>query len=99
MEFYTEALQGLITQFEMLPGIGHKTAERLAYHVLRSAPEDILKLADAIRKVKETVKNCGICFNIAERELCPICEDASRDAGLVCVVEQPKDPYGIETTG
>jgi recombination protein RecR len=99
MEFYTQALQNLIAEFERLPGIGAKTAERLAYHVLRSAPEEILKLADAIRQVKETVRNCRICFNIAERELCPICEDATRDEGTICVVEEPKDVLAIEKTG
>ena len=99
MEFYTQALQNLIAEFERLPGIGAKTAERLAYHVLRSPPEEILKLADAIRQVKETVRNCRICFNIAERELCPICEDPARDPATICVVEQPKDVLAIEKSG
>src|SRR5512136_2265735 len=98
MDFYTQALQSLIEEFERLPGIGRKTAERLAYHVLRCPAEEILKLATAIRAVKETVRNCRICYNIAEKDLCPICEDAARDAGTICVVEQPKDLYAIEKT-
>ncbi len=99
MDFYTQALQSLIAEFERLPGIGRKTAERLAYHVLRSPAEEVLKLAEAIRAVKETVRNCRICFNIAEKDLCPICEDPARDAATICVVEQPKDLYAIEKTG
>ncbi len=99
MEFYTEALQNLIAEFERLPGIGRKTAERLAYHVLRSSAPEILKLAEAIRQVKESVRQCRLCFNITERELCPICEDSSRAATTLCVVEEPKDLYAIERTG
>lgn len=99
MEFYTQALQALIAELERLPGIGKKTAERLAYHVLRSPPEEMLKLAGAIRQVKETVRNCGVCFNIAEHELCPICQDPTRDASTICVIEEPKDLYAIEKTG
>jgi len=99
MEFYTQALQTLIGEFERLPGIGRKTAERLAYHVLRSAPEEILKLAEAIRAVKSSIRNCRICSNITEKELCLICEDPGRDAAMVCVVEQPKDLFAIEKTG
>ncbi len=99
MEVYTETLQALISEFERLPGIGHKTAERLAYHVLRSSSEEMLKLSDAIRQVKKNVRNCKVCFNISEKELCPICEDPTRDKTTVCVVEQPKDLYAIEKTG
>ena len=99
MEFYTQALQDLIAQFERLPGIGRKTAERLAYYVLRSPPDEILRLADAIRRVKDSVRHCRLCFNIAESDLCPICDDPSRDAGQICVVEEPKDLYAIERTG
>jgi len=99
MELYTEALQALISEFERLPGIGHKTAERLAYHVLRSPSGEIMKLAEAIRQVKENVRNCRICFNISEGEQCPICDDPTRDKTTVCVVEQPKDLYAIEKTG
>jgi len=99
VEFYTEALQNLMTEFERLPGIGRKTAERLAYHVLRTNGTEILKLAGAIRQVKESVRQCRLCFNITERDLCPICEDPSRAATTLCVVEEPKDLYAIERTG
>jgi recombination protein RecR len=99
MEQYPQALQSLIDEFERLPGIGKKTAERLAYHVLRSPAEEILKLAEAIRSVKRDVKHCLSCYNIAEKDLCPICEDPSRDGTTICVVEQPKDLYAIEKTG
>src|SRR5882672_5453175 len=99
MEFYTQALQSLFGEFERLPGIGQKTAERLAYHVLRSPAEEILKLAEAIRAVKLSVRNCRACFNITEGELCPICEDPGRDRTTICVVEQPKDLYAVEKTG
>lgn len=99
MEFYTQALQTLIGEFERLPGIGRKTAERLAYHVLRSSAEEILKLSEAIEKVKETVRNCRVCFNISEEDLCPICKDPARDRSVICVVEQPKELYAIEKTG
>jgi recombination protein RecR len=99
MEQYPQALQSLIDEFERLPGIGRKTAERLAYHVLRSPAEEILKLAEAIRAVKRDVKHCRSCYNISEKDLCPICEDPSRDGTTICVVEQPKDLYAIEKTG
>lgn len=99
MEFYTQALQSLIAEFERLPGIGRKTAERLAYHVLRSPAEEVLKLAEAIQSVKRTVRSCRVCFNIAEEELCPICADPGRDRFTICAVEQPKDLFAIEKTG
>lgn len=99
MEFYTEALTNLIQEFERLPGIGKKTAERLAYYVLRASEDDAMKLARAIRDVKKNVRNCRVCFSITEREICQICDDAKRDGGVVCVVEQPKDLYAIERAG
>jgi recombination protein RecR len=99
MEFYTKAVQGLIGEFERLPGIGRKTAERLAYYVLRSPADEAMKLANAIRDVKKNVRHCKICFNITEGEICPICEEPSRDAATICVVEQPKDLHAIEASG
>jgi recombination protein RecR len=96
MEFYTEALTSLIQEFERLPGIGKKTAERLAYYVLRVPKDDAMKLAHAIRDVKQNVRNCRVCFSITEAEVCQICADPRRDAGIICVVEQPKDLYVIE---
>ena len=96
MEFYTQALQDLIAEFEKLPGIGAKTAERLAYYVLRASEEDAMRLAYSIRDVKKNVKNCRVCFNITELDECSICTDDRRDATKICVVEQPKDVYAIE---
>ncbi len=99
MESASQALTNLIVEFQNLPGIGHKTAERLAYFVLRSPSAEVLKLAAAIHQVKENIRNCKDCFNITERDLCPICEDSSRDRSLLCVVEQPKDVYAVEQSG
>ena len=99
MTLASQPLQNLIAEFQSLPGIGQKTAERLAYFVLRSPADEALKLADAIRGVKERIRNCKICFNIAEEEICAICEDPARDGQTLCVVEQPKDVYAVEQTG
>ena len=99
MEFYTEALQNLLEEFKKLPGIGNKTAERLAYYVLRVPEEDAMKFASAIQDVKKNVKNCQICFNITESDVCPICTDPQRDSSKICIVEQPKDLYAIERAG
>ena len=88
----------LVTELARLPGIGHRTAQRLAFHLLRVPPEDALALADAIREVKETVGQCELCFNLAVGPRCRICEDARRDADLICVVEEPGDVIPIERT-
>jgi recombination protein RecR len=93
------ALQDLVAQFERLPGIGRKTAERLAYHVLRAPAEEALLLADAIRSVKQSLRSCTRCFHISDGDLCGICADPGRDPTLICVVEQPKDVFAIEKTG
>jgi len=89
----------LIKELGRLPGIGEKSAERLAYHILRSTKEDALKLAQAVRDVKEKLKQCSICFNLGETDPCHICSDAARDRGIVCVVEEPKDLLALENTG
>ena len=99
MSSASQALQKLISEFQTLPGVGHKTAERLAYFVLRSPREEAEKLADAIRAVKELIRNCEVCFHIAEGERCGICEDAGRDRSVLCVVEEPKDVHAIEQSG
>jgi recombination protein RecR len=88
----------LITELARLPGIGQRTAQRLAFHILRMPPEDVLPLAEAIREVKETVGQCEICFNLAVGPRCRICEDARRDPELICVVEEPGDVIPIERT-
>lgn len=95
----SESLASLVEQFAKLPGIGKKSAERLAYHVLRSHESEALALADAIRDVKLNVRYCKTCYNLAEQDLCSICRDASRDDELLCVVEQPRDVIALEETG
>jgi recombination protein RecR len=88
----------LITELARLPGIGQRTAQRLAFHVLRASDEEALALADAIREVKEQVGQCEICFNLAVGPRCRICEDERRDGALICVVEEPSDVIPIERT-
>jgi recombination protein RecR len=92
-------IQRLITELSRLPGIGHRTAQRLAFHILRADEDQALGLADAIREVRERVGLCEVCFNLAEGPRCRICEDASRDSSLICVVEEPSDVIPIERTG
>jgi len=89
----------LIEEFAKLPGIGKKSAERLTYHVLRARPAEALALADAIRQVKENVRYCKTCYNLAEEDLCAICRDPRRDASVLCVVEQPRDLIALEQSG
>jgi recombination protein RecR len=92
----SESLGQLVENLARLPGIGKKSAERLAYHLLRVHKTEALALADAIRNVRENVHYCKQCFNLAEGDLCAICRDARRDAGLLCVVEQPRDLIALE---
>jgi len=96
---YTETLNKLIEEFGKLPGVGPKTAERLAFHILKAAPPEAMKLADAIRDVKTKIRHCQICWNLSEGDTCQICSDPQRDASLICVVEQPKDVISLEKTG
>jgi len=96
---YTESLNRLIEEFERLPGIGPKSAERLAFYVLKAQPAEAMKLADAIRDVKNRIKRCKICYNLAEQAICKICSDERRDKSTICVVEQPKDLISLEKTG
>jgi recombination protein RecR len=95
---YTKSLNVLIEQFATLPGIGQKTAERLAFHILKARPEEAMGLANAISDVKRNIHQCKICYNLAETEVCSICADAQRDHGIICVVEQPKDVISLEKT-
>ena len=99
MPRYAETIETLIAEFAKLPGIGERTAERLAFHVLKSSHEEAMKLAKAIHEVKTKIRPCQECFNIAEGELCAICADSRRDRGRICVVEQPKDLLALESTG
>ena len=98
---YSAALDRLSGAFGRLPGIGAKSAERLAPHILKCAPEEALDLADAIREAKERVRHCTTCFNLTESDapLCAICRDPKRDQGVVCVVEQPRDLIAVERAG
>ena len=91
-------LRRLVAELSRLPGIGQRTAQRLAFHILRADEEEARALADAIREVKEKVGLCEICFNLAEGPRCRICEDASRDRTTICVVEEPADVIPIERT-
>ncbi len=92
-------LRPLIEAFSKLPGIGEKSAERLAYHILKEPTDRALELSEAIRQVKEDLRQCVDCFSISESERCEICSDSSRDRELICVVEQPKDLMVIERSG
>jgi recombination protein RecR len=96
---YTAAINNLITQLASLPGIGARSAERIAFHLLKEKPEEAMKLADAIRDVKTRIRHCSVCFNLTESDPCQICSDPSRDQSLVCIVEQPKDLLALESTG
>src|SRR3982750_3257066 len=99
MSSYTATIQNLIDHLSSLPGIGARSAERIAFHLLKQKVEDAMRLADAIRDVKTRIKHCSICYNLTESDPCNICSNASRDQGLVCVVEQPKDLLALEATG
>lgn len=96
---YPEPIQRLIHELERMPGVGPRTAERLAFHVLRSAPEEARALALAIRDVKKAVKTCRTCCNITLEDPCAICADGRRDRGLVLVVERPHDLEAFEAAG
>lgn len=99
MSELTESVTNLINEFAKLPGIGKKSAERLAYHVLRANKSEALALAEAICNVKENVRYCRTCYNLAEQEECAICRDPRRERDLLCVVEQPRDLMALEQTG
>ena len=96
MQFFPAALQNLADQFARLPGIGGKTAQRLAFHVLSLPMEDAQEFADAILEAKQEVHTCPRCQNLTDRELCPICDDDLRDSSVICVVAEPKDVIAME---
>jgi recombination protein RecR len=96
---YSASVTRLIEEFARLPGIGKKSAERLAYHILRVSEAEALGLATAISDVKRNVRHCRICYNLAEGEECAICRDPRRDDALLCVVEQPRDLLALEQAG
>jgi len=95
----SQSVTELVEQLGKLPGIGKKTAERLAYHLLRVHVSEALALSDAIRRVRENVRYCSVCFNLSESDRCGICEDARRDQSLLCIVEQPRDLIALEQAG
>ena len=95
---YPQPINRLVTELAKLPGIGQRTAQRLAFHILRTEDADAFALSEAIREVKEKVGLCEVCFNLAEGPRCEICDDPRRDRSLICVVEQPADVIPIERT-
>ncbi|MFZ1993236.1 MAG: recombination mediator RecR [Solirubrobacteraceae bacterium] len=95
---YAPPVQRLITELSKLPGVGGRTAQRLAFHILRASDEEAFALGDAIREVKERIGPCEVCFNLADGPRCRICADERRDPELICVVEEPSDVISIERT-
>ncbi len=91
-------VQRLVTELSKLPGVGNRTAQRLAFHLLRASPEDATALAEAIVEVKERIRLCEVCFNLTDETRCRICTDPRRDHALVCVVEEPSDVIPMERT-
>ena len=98
MKHYAPPLEKLIEQFERLPGVGHKSAQRLAFHVLSMNKADAEAFAQAILDAKTAIKTCSVCMNLTEGDKCPICSDESRDSSTICVVTDPKDLIAIERT-
>jgi recombination protein RecR len=95
---YAPPVQRLVTELSKLPGVGTRTAQRLAFHILRASDEDAGALAEAIREVKERIGLCEICFNLTDEARCRICQDPRRDHGVICVVEEPSDVIPVERT-
>ncbi len=98
MSVHAPPVQRLITELSKLPGVGGRTAQRLAFHLLRASDEDAFALAEAIRELKQRITLCEICFNLAEGPRCRVCADERRDRSLICVVEEPADVISIERT-
>lgn len=98
MSSYAPPVQRLVTELSKLPGIGSRTAQRLAFHILRASNEDAVALAQAITEVKEKIGLCEVCFNLTDEPRCRICQDPRRDHGLICVVEEPSDVIPMERT-
>lgn len=98
MSFYAVPVAKLIEEFEKLPGIGHKTAQRLAFHVLNLTEEKANNLANAIKDAKSKIKYCSVCGNLTDMDPCGICSSPNRDHGLICVVQDPRDVIAMERT-
>ncbi len=99
MPKYADTIERLMAQLGALPGIGARTAERLAFHILKAPDAEAMALSDAIRDVKEQIRPCKVCFNLADEDTCSICADPRRDRTRICIVEQPKDLLALEATG
>ena len=99
MASYSKTIDKLIAKLTGLPGIGPRSAERIAFHLLKATKDEAVALADAITDVKNKIRPCNVCFNLAEADVCDICADARRDKTVICVVEQPKDLLALEATG
>ena len=99
MAGYAETIERLMAELGKLPGIGARTAERLAFHILKATDAEAMGLAHAIHDVKTKIRPCSQCFNLSEGELCTVCADPRRDRSAICVVEQPKDLLALEATG
>src|SRR5574340_1580814 len=99
MQTTSASIMALIEELAKLPGIGPKTAQRLTFYILRSPADQARRLAEAITRVKESIIQCSVCFNITEADPCPICANAERDHTLICVVEEPLDVLALEKTG
>jgi recombination protein RecR len=95
---YSPPVQTLVTELSRLPGVGNRTAQRLAFHILRASAEEAAALAQAITEVKEKIGLCEVCFNLTDESRCRICQDSRRDHGLICVVEEPSDVIPMERT-
>lgn len=98
MNFHAAPVARLIEEFERLPGIGHKTAQRLAFHVLDMPLEKVIKFSNVLRDAKEKIKHCSVCSNLTEGELCSLCSNAAREESVICVVQEPKDVIAMEKT-
>jgi len=96
---YPEPVRRLIAELERLPGIGKRSAERMAFHVLKSDADDAMRLSQAVADVKQKVRYCRVCYTLTDQDCCAICDDEHRDAGIVLVVEQPRDLISLEQTG
>lgn len=96
MSFYAAPIARLVEEFEKLPGIGHKTAQRLAFHVLNMPAEKVNRLASAISEAKEKIRYCSVCGNLTDEEICSLCSNKGRDESLICVVEDPRDVVAME---
>jgi len=99
MAGHSGAVAELVEHLTRLPGVGRKSAERLAFHLLRVSESEAIALAESIRRVRQDVRYCGLCYNLAETDTCSICADPGRDATLLCVVEQPRDLMSLEQSG